>query len=867
LEHYAEFRRHLQSRYRIVVQEEETCCIVALNSTQPDSVSKTKGATPARCEVGMSSTAPPAVLDERTKEELLALFDLDYYSGQAGTFPSVDAALTDYLENGFAKGYSPNRLFNPAYYVSQYLHAASAGQNPLVHFLTHSVSGFENPNPYFDTELYYSQSSSLRSDRINALVHYVTHVSEGRANRHNPLFSDAYYLEKSPDVKDAGLNPFAHFITHGCAEGRPASHVHKSILHSLVEVSKKRLFRGNWRAGAVLLFSQGESQAETRKVLKIAEALEREYHVTGMVILASRTGFRSEEFPDATVAVLADFVVACDIFRPSALRLLVRSLAEIKPAFAIATIPGVVGMLHAEGVPSLFLAGEGVGSHSKPDLEAAFAGAARAVFESSADFHAAAKRLECYPTRVALRPYSENSVSSYVASLMALCKRDSQLAQSACLLEQVRASRETKKIYIPCCDWALSGVNSALNAIGKEVINLGWEVEILFTRDPAALPQAETGDLHLPEIPYRYLEPRTHGIEATWATLIAYLERNAPCIMLMAYDFAANSIAPALTDKVGVVAWVQSDDNDYYEQAYRLGRYCNAVVCVSDHIRKGIIELNPVIGAKARVIHNSSVLESEIGRNKARRTKRMRLIYTGRLVHYQKRILDVLDLAAGLDRLGVPYEITLAGEFSARENTEEIFKSKARAHLADGRIKLLGRMKRNKILDELTRNDFFLLLSDFEGMPLSLIEAMARGCIPVVAAMDSGIPEVITSGEDGLIVSGRDYDQWAALLADLWRNPERVSLMSQKGRETVRERFTVEHVGKQFDELFGLVAEEIRTGAHKRPPCLNWGEKRSPTGDVLLPSSMYRPPPCRPSGSPLRLRLAIQTGDKKGITK
>jgi len=220
-----------------------------------------------------------------------------------------------------------------------------------------------------------------------------------------------------------------------------------------------------------------------------------------------------------------------------------------------------------------------------------------------------------------------------------------------------------------------------------------------------------------------------------------------------------------------------------------------------------------------------------------------------------------------LDRLGVPYEITLAGEFSARENTEEIFKSKARAHLADGRIKLLGRMKRNKILDELTRNDFFLLLSDFEGMPLSLIEAMARGCIPVVAAMDSGIPEVITSGEDGLIVSGRDYDQWAALLADLWRNPERVSLMSQKGRETVRERFTVEHVGKQFDELFGLVAEEIRTGAHKRPPCLNWGEKRSPTGDVLLPSSMYRPPPCRPSGSPLRLRLAIQTGDKKGITK
>ena len=50
----------------------------------------------------------------------------------------------------------------------------------------------------------------------------------------------------------------------------------------------------------------------------------------------------------------------------------------------------------------------------------------------------------------------------------------------------------------------------------------------------------------------------------------------------MAYDFVANSVVPALTDDVGAVIWAQADDGDYYEQAYRLGRYCNAVVCVSE---------------------------------------------------------------------------------------------------------------------------------------------------------------------------------------------------------------------------------------------------------------------------------------------
>jgi glycosyltransferase involved in cell wall biosynthesis len=150
-------------------------------------------------------------------------------------------------------------------------------------------------------------------------------------------------------------------------------------------------------------------------------------------------------------------------------------------------------------------------------------------------------------------------------------------------------------------------------------------------------------------------------------------------------------------------------------------------------------------------------------------------------------------------------------------------------------------LAREAVLDELTCNDFFVLLSDFEGLPLSLGEAMARGCVPVVAESPSGIPELIVTGENGLIVAGRDYDEWARLLVDLWRDRSRYSAMSRSGRKTVRHRFTVEQAGEQLSELFERVAAEIESGGYRRPPALHWGPRMSKAGDVLPPPSMHDP--------------------------
>src|SRR5207247_829574 len=85
--------------------------------------------------------------------------------------------------------------------------------------------------------------------------------------------------------------------------------------------------------------------------------------------------------------------------------------------------------------------------------------------------------------------------------------------------------------------------------------------------------------------------------------------------------------------------------------------------------------------------------------------------------------------------------------------------------------------------------DVLVVSSDNEGTPVSAIEAMAAGC-PVVATRVGGLPDLITDGETGCLVSPRDPDGLATAVLALLQDPQVASRMGQAGRAVVRERFT-----------------------------------------------------------------------------
>ncbi len=842
LEYYTGFARHLVGRYRCVVDDPNTGVVFAL--ANPSRTSEGPHGPflihALRARAAAQRPRVANMVDQELVGDMLKLVDHEFYSSQSGeSFSSAEKALDHYLGYGYKQGLDPHPLFDTRWYLDTVPQARVAGTNPLVHFVQHSVREGLDPSPYFDTEFYYGQGN-LRESGGNALVHYLTYSPTDLAYRPNPLFGGGYYLRTYPDVKAGGWAPLSHYVRHGASEGRYVSDAHENMMHGLRRASRDGLTRGNWRRGRVLLFGRGDETDKREDLVSVAEALLREHRLDPLLIFHRRGAPDGAVVDQLKALILEDYAMAFEIFRPSAQRLLAKTFAETRPLFAVSEVPEPLDVLPAAGVGTYYLP-KPHGEVDPEGLRRACARAARIFIASPEELHALAAGLGHYPARVARR-------GDPPAGMLGTAARDFGLRDRFGRANASVTHKPTRKIIIPCSDWNVSGVNTALESVGQELIKLGWYVEIVFTRDESIVWKSIEATEHAPKLPYRFLERPRSGVDAMWEALIADLELNAPCIAFLGYDFIANSVAPALTEGVGVVSWVQADDGDYYEQAYRLGPYCNRVVGVSTRIRERIASLNPVVGARTRVIHNSNVSRQEVASRRPRRGDRLRLIYAGRLVQYQKRILDYVELANALEARSADFELTLIGSFAAREGVQDTFERRAADHIKAGRINLLGRLSRDRILEELSAHDFYVLLSDFEGMPLALIEAMARGCVPVVGPIASGIPELITDGEDGIILAHRDYATWAGTLVDLHAERRALAAMSRRARATVRRRLTSERTARQFHELFNEVADELFSGAYTRPPSLNWGGDRSPAGDVLPPPSLHRPAALRLPG-------------------
>jgi glycosyltransferase involved in cell wall biosynthesis len=768
-------------------------------------------------------------------DPLRTLFDDDYYRSRAGLgSASRYEALEHYLEVGWREGLDPHLLFDTHYYLEAQRQLAATGDNPLVHYLCEGAAAGADPSPYFDTDYYYSQEESLARHGVNPLVHYVEHGPLGRSCNPNPLFGNGYYLSVHPDVHSRE-DPFSHFLQRGRMEGRAASPAHAELIKAL---HGRRLLRGSWRAGNVLFFLQGSAGVDT--ALAARGTLAREHYLDGRVVLVRRPpALHDTELPSGVVAV-EDYQHSADLLRPSALRLLALVLASESPRFAIGDLLELLPGARAAGVPAYFLILNGEATSA--DLDCAAHLATRVLFGSRELFRRVAGTTGPYPANIVVRPFETEAVTALVPATLELAARDSAVADIA--VESRRRLRErTRKIIIPCADWSVSGVNSALDAVGQELIRHGWDVEIVFTRSRAFVEESVGAAGHLPELPHRWLATRNGGVDEMWETLIAEIQAEAPCIVFTGYDFFGNSVVPALTNDIGVVMWAQADDGDYYEQTYRLGRYCNAIVCVSGHIREQIAAIHSGIGDRAHVIHNTSIGEADVVARIPRRSDKMRIAYTGRLVQYQKRVLDFVVLADELEALGLDFTIDLLGDAPpAHDQASEHLPLRAARHLDRGTMRMLGRLSRAEVLDELRVSDFFVLLSDFEGLPLSLVEAMAAGCVPVVAEMESGISELLLPDKNGIIVHGRDYGHWARTIRNLWNDADHLTAMAERAQQTVRASYTVEQIAAQFDDLLRGVAEEIASG-YERPPALTWGAQRSPFGDVLPPPSMFRTVP------------------------
>jgi len=107
----------------------------------------------------------------------------------------------------------------------------------------------------------------------------------------------------------------------------------------------------------------------------------------------------------------------------------------------------------------------------------------------------------------------------------------------------------------------------------------------------------------------------------------------------------------------------------------------------------------------------------------------------------------------------------------------------------------------SNIADQYCASSIFVLSSRYEGFGMVITEAMACGVPPVSFACPCGPRDIIKDGEDGLLVENGNIEQLAEKICYLIENEEIRKEMGRKARINV-ERFKMENIAKQWDELF-----------------------------------------------------------------
>jgi glycosyltransferase involved in cell wall biosynthesis len=128
----------------------------------------------------------------------------------------------------------------------------------------------------------------------------------------------------------------------------------------------------------------------------------------------------------------------------------------------------------------------------------------------------------------------------------------------------------------------------------------------------------------------------------------------------------------------------------------------------------------------------------------------------------------------------------------------------------DGRIRLLG--ERADVPALLADADVFVLSSRSEGLPVSVIEAMAAG-LPVVASAVGGLHELVVDGETGLLVRPGDPEALADALGHLLADPDYCRQLGDAGRARAETRFDLAPFRRAHVDLYRRELAAIGLGS------------------------------------------------------
>jgi glycosyltransferase involved in cell wall biosynthesis len=172
------------------------------------------------------------------------------------------------------------------------------------------------------------------------------------------------------------------------------------------------------------------------------------------------------------------------------------------------------------------------------------------------------------------------------------------------------------------------------------------------------------------------------------------------------------------------------------------------------------------------------------------------IVCVGRLVSAKGQYV-LLQACDELRRRGVRLHVTFLGDGPERPALEAAAKQ---LNLQDAAA-FAGAVGQDQVHNSLERADMMVLPSFAEGLPVVLMEAMAKE-VPCISTRIMGIPELIQDGVNGFLAPASDWRTLADKMELLIGSPDLGATFGRNGRLTVMDGYDIEANGRAMHELF-----------------------------------------------------------------
>jgi sugar transferase (PEP-CTERM/EpsH1 system associated) len=230
------------------------------------------------------------------------------------------------------------------------------------------------------------------------------------------------------------------------------------------------------------------------------------------------------------------------------------------------------------------------------------------------------------------------------------------------------------------------------------------------------------------------------------------------------------------------------------------------VIAVSQNVAEFCISHIGIPAEKVVVIHNGVELSSFLPNARDQARIKLKLPQDEYVIGAVSR----LDPVKGIDDLIIaftnlirthPAYLVIIGEGPERQRLETVAQETGCADW------VIWTGYRADVPELLSAFDVFVQPSHFEGLPNTVLEAMAAA-LPVVGTEVGGTPELVIAGQTGRLVPPGDPDTLAGVIKVLLENPEERSSMGLAGRDRVQLHFSTKQMVQKTEQLYDELLNE-----------------------------------------------------------